>query len=79
MAGEPATSRTSARRGVQARPTSSARLENRADSLEVLQRVDAEVKTTMHLSPRRPAFRAVNLFVTVSIGRKVRLFAKQSN
>jgi hypothetical protein len=43
------------------------------------QRVEAEVKTTMQLSPRQPAFQAVHLFVTVSIGRKVWLFAKQSN
>jgi hypothetical protein len=49
------------------------------DLLEVLQRVEAEVKTTMQLSPRQPAFQAVHLFVTVSIGRKVWLFAKQSN
>ena len=33
----------------------------------------------MQLSPRRPAFRAVHLVVTVSIGRKVGLFAKKSN
>ena len=53
--------------------------DNRAGSLEVLQRADCTVTTTMQLSPRRPAFRAVHLFVTVSIGRKVWLFAKQSN
>jgi hypothetical protein len=55
--------------------------DNRVDLLEVLQRVEAEVKTTMQLSPRQPAFpgQAVHLFVTVSIGRKVWLFAKQSN
>jgi hypothetical protein len=66
-AGEPATSRTSAEP------------DKRVDLLEVLQRVEAEVKTTMQLSPRQPAFQAVHLFVTVSIGRKVWLFAKQSN
>jgi hypothetical protein len=52
--GEPATSRTSARQDVQVAPTSSARTENRADSLEVLQRVDAEVKTTLPSSLRGP-------------------------
>ena len=53
-ADEPATSRTSARQDVQVAPTSSARPENRADLLEVLQRVDAEVKTTLPSSLRRP-------------------------
>jgi hypothetical protein len=70
-AGEPATSRTSARPDVKA--------ENRAGCRELLLRDDATAKTTMQLSPRRPAFRGVHLFVTVSIGRKVWLFAKQSN
>ena len=32
---------------------------------------DSTVTTTMHLSPRQPAYRAVHLFVTVSIGRNV--------
>ncbi len=56
-ADEPATSRTSARQDVQVVPTSSARPENRADLLEVLQRVDAEVKTTLPSSLRRPISR----------------------
>ena len=66
-------------RGGPATPRPSAEPDRRADLLEVLQRVEAEVKTTMQLSPRQPAFQAVHLFVTVSIGRKVWLFAKQSN
>jgi hypothetical protein len=75
MAGEPATSRTGARPGVRAgepaTPRTSAEPDRRADLPEVLLRVEAEVKTTMQLSPRQPAFQAVHLFVTVSIGRKV--------
>jgi len=58
---------------------SSARPDYQAGSLEVLLRADSTATTTMHLSPRRVAFQAVHLFVTVSIGRKVWLFAKQSN
>jgi hypothetical protein len=45
--------------------------EYQAGSLEVLLRADATVTTTTHLSPRRPAYRGVHLFVTVSIRRKV--------
>ena len=70
-AGVPVTSRTSARRGEPATPTSSARPEYQAVSLEVLLRADFTVTTTMLSSPRRPAYRAMHLFVIVSIGRKV--------
>jgi hypothetical protein len=74
-AGKQATSRTSARRGVRAgEPVtlpSSARPEYQAGSLEVLLRADFTVTTTMHSSPRQPAYRAVHLFVIVSIGRKI--------
>ena len=53
-----------------ATPTSSALPEYQAGSLEGLLRADSTV-TTMHLSPRQPAYRAMHLCVTVSIGREV--------
>jgi hypothetical protein len=62
-----------------ATPMSSARPEYQAGSLEVLLRADATATTTMHSSLRRLTFRAMHLSATVSIGRKVWLFAKQSN
>jgi hypothetical protein len=58
-AGEPATSRTSARRSVP------------VTSLTVLLRADATATTTTHSSPRRVASRGMHLSVTVSIERKV--------
>ncbi len=48
-----------------ATPTSSALPEYQAGSLEVLLRADSTVTTTMHLSPRQPAYRAMHLFVIV--------------
>jgi hypothetical protein len=55
-----------------ATPTSSARPDYQAGSLEVL---PAARRLHGHdddaLSPRQPAYRAVHLFVTVSIGRNV--------
>ena len=66
-----AIARTSAKRGEPETPTSSARPEHQAGSLEVLLRADATVTTTMHLSPRRAAYLAVHLCVTVSVERKV--------
>ena len=55
-ADEPATSRTSARLNEPATQRKSAEPDSRADLLKVLLRVDsdAEVKTTMPPSPRRP-------------------------
>jgi hypothetical protein len=60
--GEPAMSRTSARPGVKA--------DSRADLLEVPLRADAEVKTTLQLSPRRATSQGEPASVIVSLRRK---------
>jgi len=69
-ADEPATSRTSARPGVRAgepaTPRTSAEADRRADLLEVLLRVDAEVKTTPPPSLRRPISLGSALSATAS-------------
>ncbi len=65
-----ATVNTSVRAGRTAIVNASTRADELAISPKVLQRADATVTTTMHLSPRRPAYRAVHLIVTVSIGRE---------
>ena len=69
--GEPVTSRTSARPGEPATSRSSAEPDSRAELLEVLLHVDAEVKTMLHLSPRRATSRGMQASATVSVGRKV--------
>ncbi len=66
--GEPAAAKTSARLDEPATSRISAGPNNRADLLEVLLRVDAEVKTTLHLSPRRATSRGMQASATVSVG-----------
>ena len=64
--GEQATSSTSARLGEPATPRTSAGPDSRAELLEALLRVDAEVKTTMLSSLRRPTSRGSAQFATAS-------------